>query len=379
MTRLICNLRLKFPGLAVLLCVAGLIGCGKNEVQVYRVAKETPTEQAQPPAATEPADTSSTSAPSLQWKLPEGWKEVPPGQMRLASFVVEGSGGRKADVSIVPLPGMAGNDLDNVNRWRGQVGQSPISAEDLAKIAESVEVAGQPAKLFDQGGALPDSGAKARILAAIFRREGVAWFFKMTGDDALVAEQKPAFVNFLKSIQFTAPTASAAAQMPPDHPPLTTSATPPASASVGDSPKPAWTVPAGWQETSGGQFLFAKFQIAGDNGSQAAVNVSTSAGDGGGLLANVNRWRGQLGLPPMGEADLTRQIGSLDVAGGKAMFIDMSGTDARSQQKARLIGAMVSQPGQAWFYKLMGNDQLVGREASAFTNFVQTVKYPNGQ
>ena len=36
------------------------------------------------------------------------------------------------------------------------------------------------------------------------RRDDVAWFFKMTGDDALVAEQKPAFVEFLKSVSFPA-------------------------------------------------------------------------------------------------------------------------------------------------------------------------------
>ena len=44
----------------------------------------------------------------------------------------------------------------------------------------------------------------------------MAWFFKMTGDDALVAEQKPAFIEFLKSVSF--PAAGAQAQLPPAHP-----------------------------------------------------------------------------------------------------------------------------------------------------------------
>ena len=350
-------------------------GCGRNDIQVYRVAKDTSADQSPPPAR-ESAETGGSSPAPLQWKLPPGWKEVPPGQMRVASFVVEGKDGHQADVSIVPLPGLAGDDLANVNRWRGQLSQPAITEEEMGKSAQPVQMAGESAKLFDEAGTVPDSGANARILAAILRRGGVAWFFKMTGDDALVAQQKPAFVNFLSSIQF-AP--SSAGGLPPDHPSLGDVGPAAGGSSPGDSGKPQWNAPPTWQETSGGPMLFAKFQITGDGDAQAAVNIGVLGKEGGGFLANVNRWRGQLGLAPMGEADLMKEAGSLDVAGGKAMVIDMNGTDARTQQKARMIGAIVSRPGQTWFYKLMGNDQLVARESAAFTNFVQTVKYPNAQ
>jgi len=71
--------------------------------------------------------------------------------------------------------GTAGGDLGNVNRWRGQVGQQPVSAEELLKLAQSVVVAGQPATLYEQ------SGESNRILAVIQHRGDTAWFFKMTG------------------------------------------------------------------------------------------------------------------------------------------------------------------------------------------------------
>lgn len=316
--------------------------------------------------------------------LPAGWKEVPAGQMRVASFLVEGKNGQRADVSVVPLPGLAGGDLENVNRWRGQVGQPALKAGDIDKAAEPIQVGSQSARLFDQAGAALDSDAKLRILAAVLHRDGVAWFFKMTGDDKLVSGQKPAFVAFLKSIQFTdASTVSqsaADAQLPPGHPPLTGVATSPSgNVPVSSSVKPVWQVPAGWQEASAGSFLIAKYQISGAQNSQATVNVSMSAGDGGGLLANVNRWRGQLGLASAGDADLTKTARSLDVSGGRATIIDMSGVDAQTHQKTRLLGAIVSQPKRTWFYKLMGSDQLVAHESAAFTKFVQNVKYPNAQ
>jgi hypothetical protein len=134
-------------------------------------------------------------------------------------------------------------------------------------------------------------------------------------------------------------------------------------------------VPTGWKEIAGGQFLVAKFTLAGDGGAQAAVNVSMSAGDGGGLAANVNRWRGQLGQSPWDAAELQKQAKELPVAGGTATFIEMSGTDGRTGQPASLVGAMVASAGQAWFYKLMGEAKLVESQKAAFTKFVQTVKY----
>jgi hypothetical protein len=108
--------------------------------------------------------------PQLTWKTPEGWTEVPPTEMRVASFKVTGANGKQADVSVVPLPGMPGSDDANVNRWRGQVGLSPVSSEELKKSAENVEAGGQPAQLYDIAGKNPGSGDDMRILGVIQHR-----------------------------------------------------------------------------------------------------------------------------------------------------------------------------------------------------------------
>lgn len=280
-----------------------------------------------------------------------------------------GKDGKLADVSVIPLPGLAGSDLDNVNRWRGQVSLAGVSEAELAKLAQSVEIAGQPANLYDQSGTNAGSGDKTRILAAITRRDGVAWFFKMTGDDTLVAEQKPVFVEFLKSVTFSPPTTQA--QLPASHPPIdggnmmASAATAPSSS----QPKPNWEVPGGWKEVAGGPFLVAKFTLTGAANAQASVNVSMSTGDGGGMLANVNRWRGQLGLAPIAEADLAKAVQSIDLPAGKASLTDITG------QKAQLLAAIVPHGGETWFYKLMGDPQLVQQEKEVFLKFVRSVKH----
>ena len=357
-------------------------GCHRDEVKVYRVAKDQnqpqpqsapalPTDSPNPtlppghpdissaPAA--PGFAASASAqPQLTWQTPEGWTEVPPGEMRVASFKIQGQNGKQADVSVIPLPGLPGSDEANVNRWRGQVGLSPVSPDELKKSAESVEVGGQPAQLYDIAGQNPGSGDATRILGVIQHRPDAVWFFKMTGDADLAEQQKPAFVAFLKSVKFT--TVQAQTELPPSHPPigdmgLGVPAT--AAGPISSEGKPNWHVPAGWQEVSGGQFLVAKFTLTGAGGATAAVNVSSSAGEGGGLVGNINRWRGQLGLTSLSDGDVNKLVMTIDVQGGKASLVDLSGTDARTSQPTRLVGVMVSQSGQTWFYKLMGDAKVV--------------------
>jgi hypothetical protein len=368
-----------------LLFLALLVGCGRDEIKVYRVGKDPAAQpQAQPAAAMppghpDPAGTASAGVPRLKYTLPSGWQEAPPGQMRVASFRVMGDG-KQADVSVVPLPGMMGGDLENVNRWRSTVGLPAVKEEDLPKLAQPVEVAGQQAQLFEQAGENPGSGEKTRILTAVSRRDGVAWFFKMAGDDDLVARQKPAFLDFLKTLTFEAapsapPGGAAETALPASHQPigeanLTQAANPPSTEG-----KPTWQVPSGWQEINGGQFLVAKFVIGGADNAQANVNVSMSAGAGGGVVGNVNRWRGQLGLGELPEAEINKLLTPLNSPSGTVM-VDMSGKDARTGQPARLLAAIVPQASQTWFYKLMGNEQVVQREKDAFSKFVQSAKYP---
>ncbi len=103
-------------------------------------------------------------------------------------------------------------------------------------------------------------------------------------------------------------------------------AMPAATGPISSEGKPDWQVPAGWQEVPGGQFLVAKFTLAGEGNASAAVNVSNAAGEGGGLIGNVNRWRGQLGLGQLSDADVNQLVTTIDVQGGKASLVDLSGT-----------------------------------------------------
>jgi len=386
MKRLICPDLLP---LAVALIVVAATGCGRDEVRVYKVDSSDAASAPSPALAAAPMPANmpdglpvpdNSGQPKLIYTLPAGWKEKALTQLRVASFEVL-ENGKTADVSVIPLSGAAGGDAANVNRWRGQIGQPPLDDAGLQKLVETIEIASQPGQLYDIAGTSPGSGDALRILGGILHVDDTTWYFKMMGDADLVQKQKAAFIAFLKTASFdkaAAPTAMDLSQLPPSHPPITAMDSPSTAPAAAAEGKPTWIVPADWKEGQLAQFLVAKFVISGSGDAVAAVNVSQLSGDGGGLLPNLNRWRAQLGLPPVSEADLAK-LPKFDASGVKATVADFTGTDTRSGKPARLVGVVLPLNGQTWFYKLMGDAAIVGQQKDAFLKFVQTAKYPAGK
>ncbi len=320
--------------------------------------------------------TAANAQPQFQFSMPPGWAQVPASQMRVASFTVTNTTGPAADVGIIPLP--AGeNELALVNMWRSQL---QLPATDHADSVDTT-VGGDPAKLYEFVSTTPVLEGKyvQRNLVAMQTRGTMSWFFKLTGENTFVASQKDVFLPFLKSFTFSnsnpAPDASASAMsaLP------SAAATPDAAAAPAEATTSIWTVPAGWQSVAPSQFLLAQYMIQ-SNGAQAEVNVSQLAGEGGGLAANVTRWRRQLGLPAVEqEEDLSKMVESLTVPGAQAQMVDLTGSSAKTGQPARLVGVVLPMNGQTWFYKLMGDPALVAAQKDTFVKFIQSAHYPDAR
>lgn len=360
-----------WSGGILLVLAFGLMGCRRDNVKVYRLANDSSTQSASDMGAS-PAQAAGTGAP-LTWTLPSGWEQKPASGMRVASFSVPGKDGQAVDVSVIPMP-TGEPELDLVNMWRQQMQLPALTAETAGSEPESVKVGGDQGKLFEIASEQPilDGKSRARIIVAMVNHGRTSWFFKMSGPDALVREQKPTFIDFLKSVAIHsegAPTEFASA-----HQFLSTNAKETRSE---NSEKPVWVVPPGWKDLPPSQFLLARFEVPGTGGANAEASVSMLGGTGGGLEANVTRWRGQIGLGPIDGDALNNLVTAIDTDGGKASLVDMTGTDPKSGQPVRLIAAVVPQAGQTWFYKLMGNAQVVQEQKDTFLKFVQTVKYSN--
>jgi hypothetical protein len=140
-----------------------------------------------------------TATATLTWTAPSAWTVKPLGAMRKGSFTVTGADGAEADLSIISFPGAAGGLLENINRWRGQVQLPPFGPADLNTSATTLESNGHRFTVVDFAGAGPKG--QTRILGAVLPLANETYFFKLMGPDALVEQQKPAFIDFLKTVK----------------------------------------------------------------------------------------------------------------------------------------------------------------------------------
>jgi hypothetical protein len=364
-------MRCCFLSAATLAAVVFAAGCKpKGEIQVYQAPKD---------AQSGPADTASSEArPAADsasarppWIVPDGWAEKPAtGGMRIASYGVTTADGRSVDISVVPLGGQAGSLLDNVNRWRNQLQLAPLADSDLATERQLTKIGDLDGELYEMVSQQPvlDGKFKARTLAAILSLGGTTVFFKATGEDALVAENKPKFLAWLKSVQ-TGPAA------PPE------TAAKPSADMRGPVPQPPatglpqWNLPAGWKSVPASTMRLASFAVDGGNGQTGDVSVVALGPASGGVLANVNRWRNQFGLGPLDETGLAPATSTLDTpAGDHAVIVELNGEGPMAGK--RMLAAIVARPDRTWFYKLTGEAALVAAQKDGFVSFVKSVKYP---
>ena len=105
----------------------------------------------------------------------------------------------------------------------------------------------------------------------------------------------------------------------------------------------------------------------------AEVAITAFPGDVGGVLANVNRWRGQVGLDPLDEPGLAQATQSLDSNGLHFVVADAGPASPGGQ---RILAALLPWRGSTWFFKLSGSDDAVSKEKPAFLSFIKTVKAP---
>lgn len=182
-------------GLAVLtLMVLTAAGCQRDRVAHYRVPKVEPV----PAAATSPGPSGGAE---LRWTLPAGWKEGQgDGKFRYATFAPPGKA--RLEVYVVRLPGPAGGELANVNRWRNQLGLAPLAEGDLAAARQRLKSGAGELAVYD----FSSEGAaqRSRTIAGLTAAAGETWFVKMTGDPEAVAASRPAFLELLGSLRLDA-------------------------------------------------------------------------------------------------------------------------------------------------------------------------------
>jgi hypothetical protein len=164
--------------------------------------------------------------------------------------------------------------------------------------------------------------------------------------------------------------------LPPGHPPVGPVA-PGAGDTMANTAVPTasgaltWTAPAHWSAKPASAMRKGSFAVKGD-GAEADLSITAFPGDTGGLLANLNRWRGQVALPAFAESDLPKSVEHIDTGTLHFEVVDFAGT--ANGAPTRIVGAILARNGETWFFKLMGPDAVVAKEKPEFIKFLGTVQ-----
>jgi hypothetical protein len=141
-----------------------------------------------------------------------------------------------------------------------------------------------------------------------------------------------------------------------------------------------WTTPPGWSELPATAMRSPNFRVAGD--ARAECYLTTLSGEGGGLAANINRWRSQMSQPDLTQEELAG-LPRLSWFGQSGTFVQIDGTwtgmgGTEDAADYRLLGAVTVTPESSRFLKMIGPRDVVERETDAFRALVASFRIGKG-
>jgi len=333
-----------------LVLVSGwMLGCKKEDIHSYRVPRQPEIEKSM---VAQPSNASPTPS-NVVWTIPTAWHEVETTvSMRIATF----HAGSEIEISVAAFPGDVGGLLANVNRWRGQVGLDPSDEQSVDESIEEID--GSDVIVVDV------TGDTVRLIGSIINiGDGKTWFVKATGESGAIEAIKADLVAFSVSFhlnQADQPNDESAQQSTqPAAQPATQPATQETIAPVDGAQTIAWEQPSEWSvDPNASSILSAAYFSQ----SGARITLTELGGQGGGLMSNINRWRGQLGLGSIGSMS-EQPVRDL---GNGSLIVDLKAADG----SGRIMAGIVPVGGRTLFFKLTGTVEQTDPEINRFETYI---------
>jgi len=134
-----------------------------------------------------------------------------------------------------------------------------------------------------------------------------------------------------------------------------------------DSPI-TYAPPEGWRMHAPSGMRVATLS-AGPEDLAAVSTVVPLAGPAGGLYSNVNRWRGQVGLPPLGEEAIDTSAHRIEIDGSQGYYFDLIGSERA------ILGVIVTRGDTTWFIKIDGPSPIVTQEKDRFEALARSIRF----
>jgi len=309
----------------------------------------------------------ATPAPTtLKWDLPAGWQELPPQQFRQGNWRVH----REEDVQAYLTVGVGGGILGNVNRWRAQMGLPPTTADELGK-AERIPVLGRQGLVVALDGTFGGmSGGSAnegyRMIGVILSdAEGRATTLKLVGPVAKVERARDEFLGLCRSLRASTANDQGPARADGGH----------ASTSSGLK----FVVPKGWQK--GRDRPMREVTLHPGDGEETECYVTILSAQAGDATMNVNMWRQQMSLAPIG-AEEVEALPKVEVFGVPSPWVSVKGiylgkstmgNEPEKQEGYMLLALICSLPQATVTVKMVGPEKVVAAEKENFLAFCRSL------
>ena len=248
---------------------------------------------------------------SPTWQLPQGWSERKGSGMRIATITLD-KPPQALELVVSSLrqtnPDWNAYLASNLNRWRRQMGLPSLEEKTAVHSFETLTAGGQ--------------------------------------------------TIYLAQIKGT--------QAPPPQTSFGGLGQPNASSTGFDTAQVRGTPPPEWKPGPVTGMRKACFRMQTD-GQSLEVTVIPA---GGNLLANVNRWRGQLDLAPINEEQFGKSVVDVKAGNITGKYVTLLGSS-----ETILVAVFPATGGGSWFVKLRGNQDLAKKQAAAFKTFVASLRF----
>ena len=132
----------------------------------------------------------------------------------------------------------------------------------------------------------------------------------------------------------------------------------------------SWIVPDNWIEGDKSSMRLASFKAPYNNG-LADISISNFSGDGGGLKANVNRWRKQLDLDPQSEEIINKSILTQNSKLGEYKFIKIIN---ESNVESAFLCSIMEIKNSTIFIKMKASIEGIDKLEKEFLEFCSSFK-----
>lgn len=139
-----------------------------------------------------------------------------------------------------------------------------------------------------------------------------------------------------------------------------------------------WDAPAGWQPLPPTAVRLADFRVS----ERGECSLSVLRGMGGGIEANIDRWRAQMGLAPASPEEIAA-LPRVEILGRPSPVVEItgafSGMSGRTETDWALLGAVCVQPEAALFVKMIGPAEEILPQREAFLAFCRSIRRRDGE